>query len=89
MLLMQELAMTSETEPYGLDRPLVYHIRIQGVLDPSWSDRLEGLQIEVQCCAGRPPTTLLSGCLRDQAALNGVLSALYGLGCTLLSVSAD
>jgi hypothetical protein len=71
------------------DQPKVYTICIQGVLDPSWSTRLEGLHIEVQCCADRAPLTLLSGSLQDQAALNGVLTTLYALGFTLLSVKTN
>ncbi len=41
-----------------------YVLRVQGHLDPSWSDRLGGLRIEPQ----EAGTTLLSGSLPDQAA---------------------
>lgn len=80
--------MTSFGTPANLEGPLSYRICIQGVLDPSWSSRLEGLYIESKRCADGPPTTTLTGSLQDQAALNGVLTTLYGLGFTLLSVSA-
>ena len=80
--------MTNADDLTGPDRPTEYLICIRGVLDASWSARLEGLHIEVQYSADGFPTTLLSGPLEDQASLNGVLAALYGLGFSLLSVTA-
>jgi hypothetical protein len=74
-------------ESSGLDRPVVYNIVVLGVLDPSWSARLEGLRIVAQTCSDGSPATLLSGRLQDQAALNGVLTTLYGLGFSLRSVT--
>ncbi len=54
------------------DTPAVYHIQIEGKLDPAWSSRLEGMTICVaQNEHGRQVTTL-SGELIDQAALSGV-----------------
>ena len=47
-----------------------YALRVQGHLDPGWSDRLGGLRIEQQ----EAGTTLLSGSVPDQAALHGLLS---------------
>ncbi len=63
-----------------------YALRVQGHLDPSWSDRFGGLRIEQQ----EAGTTLLSGSLPDQAALHGlllqivrrVMSRLLSLGTT-------
>ena len=80
--------MTNADGSAGPDRSLEYLIRIRGVLDPSWSARLGGLHIEVQYSAEGHPITVLSGPLEDQASLNGVLAALYGLGFSLLSVTA-
>ena len=59
-------------------------IRIKGHLDPSWQERLEGLQI-VQEPDG---TTVLSGQLMDQAALYGLLSKLNQLSLSLLALQA-
>jgi hypothetical protein len=50
--------------------------------------RLGGLHIAVEHFPNRPPETVLSGELPDQAALHGVISALYTLGNPLLSVEA-
>ena len=62
-----------------------YVLRVQGHLDPSWSDRFGGLRIEQQAVS----TTLLSGTLPDQAALHGVLLQIIRLGLTLLSLETS
>jgi hypothetical protein len=59
-----------------------YRIRIDALLDPSWSAWLDGLTITEQ----DDGTTTLAGALVDQAALYGVLGRLRDLGATLLSV---
>ena len=62
-----------------------YQIRIRGLLDPSWSDRLGGMAI-VQHGEADPPSTTLTGSLTDQSALTGVINALVDLRQTVLSV---
>ena len=68
------------------DLPAIYRIRIKGYLDDSWSDRLGGMEIKVIEQAEDVPETILVGWLPDQAALCGVLNALYDLNLALLSV---
>ena len=68
------------------DVPATYRIRIKGYLDDSWSDRLGGMAIKVMEQAEDAPETILVGWLPDQAALCGVLNALYSLNLALLSV---
>ena len=68
------------------DTPATYRIRIQGYLDESWSDRLGGMTISTAQSGDEAPVTTLEGKLVDQAALGGVLSTVYDLGCPLLSV---
>ena len=63
-----------------------YEIRVHGSLDEEWSARLRGLRITVDRSDSTGPVTLLSGELPDEAALNGVLSTLYALGLSLVSV---
>ena len=70
----------------SLDTSASYIIRIQGRLDPSWSDRLGGVAIQIEDPAGKATITVLRGRFIDQAALAGVLSTLYDLGFPLLSV---
>ncbi|MCA9876389.1 MAG: hypothetical protein KC442_01360 [Thermomicrobiales bacterium] len=60
-------------------------IRVRGVLAPEWSARLGDMAITCVREAGSS-TTRLTGRLIDQAALHGVLNALYELGFPLLSV---
>jgi hypothetical protein len=62
-----------------------YHIRIKGHLDPFWQDWFEGLAI-VHEDGG---TSRLSGSLRDQAALYGILVKIRGLGLTLLALETS
>jgi hypothetical protein len=62
-----------------------YQIRVKGYLPEDWTVRMGGMAIrydrEVE-----PSETILFGQLRDQAALMGVLNALYGLHLPILSV---
>ena len=62
--------------------PDVYRIRVEGRLDPSWSEWLEGFTIRSQ----RDDNTLLVGAVVDQSALQGVLNKLFGMNLRLLSL---
>ena len=66
--------------------PATYRIRVKGYLEDRWSDRLGDMTIEVTKQAEGARETTLVGRLADQAALLGVLNALYGLHLPLLSV---
>jgi hypothetical protein len=68
------------------DLPGRYRIRVQGALHASWSDRLSGMAIAVRQSVNQRPVTTLTGEVRDQATLLGVLNALYDLGFPLLKV---
>jgi hypothetical protein len=70
----------------NLDTPATYRIRVRGYLDSSWSDRLGGLTITPKNQGDDSMETTLYGQVLDQAALAGVLSALYDLHLPLLSV---
>jgi hypothetical protein len=63
-----------------------YQILVEGVLDPSWSERLSGLNIAVRRQPAIPVVTELTGPLEDQAALQGVLDTLFMLNLRLLLV---
>jgi hypothetical protein len=72
---------------YLFDKPGNYRIRVQGILNESWSDRLGGLRISACSLKDQEgPVTELFGKVRDQAALAGLLNSLYELHLTLLSV---
>ena len=65
--------------------PATYRIRVKGSLPENWSDRLGGMVI-TEGTESEPQVTTLYGRLVDQAALLGVLNAIYGLHLPLLSV---
>ena len=72
--------------PILYDLPSTYHICVQGAIDPTWSDRLEGMKIHLSAVEGQARVTTLEGELNDQAALAGVLMALYELHLPILMV---
>ena len=61
----------------------IYHIRVKGHLDEKWADWFEGF---VMAPRGNGET-LLTGAVVDQAALQGVLVKIHGLGLPLLLVA--
>ena len=63
--------------------PQYYEIRIQGHLDPHWSERLAGMKLTHL----EANETLFSGALPDQAALHGLLERIRDLNITLISVN--
>ena len=74
-------------QTYPFDRPGNYRIRVLGVLDERFSERLGGLRIK-HCSLNdkEEPITELAGQVRDQAELAGLLNNLYELHLTLRSV---
>jgi hypothetical protein len=68
-----------------LYEPALYAIRVQGALEANWSERFCGLRVVV-IRAGDQVVTELSGRLKNQSSLIGVLTGLYDLGMPLLSV---
>ena len=60
----------------------MYRIRIEGILDPCWSEWFDGLTITTP----NSNETLLSGFVRDQAALHGLLAKVRDMGLPLLLV---
>ena len=62
-----------------------YVIRVKGHLDSFWQSWFENLSIAHESDG----TTLLSGPIRDQAALYGLLFKMRDLGLTLLSLDAS
>ncbi len=63
-------------------RGSTYEITVAGHLDEHWSGRLGGLRV-VHRGDG---TTVLRGCLVDQAELHGVIAGLRDLGVVLLEL---
>ena len=59
-------------------------IRVQGCIDENWSTWFAGLSIS----HNESGETILTGKVKDQAALYGVLGMLRDLGLPLLSVAS-
>ena len=70
-----------------LDQPATYQIKVPGHLDDSWVDWAGGMSITLESKGNGPPTTVLTGAVADQAALQGLLRRLYSLGLPLMSVN--
>jgi hypothetical protein len=68
------------------EAPASYRIRVEGHLDDSWSDRLGGMVITRAFTEDKQPMTILIGKLLDQAALAGVMNALYSMHMSVISV---
>ena len=60
-----------------------YQIHIRECLDPRWAEWFEGMDLICE----PDGTTLLSGVVRDQTALYGLLIKARDLGLTLLAVA--
>jgi hypothetical protein len=61
----------------------LYRIRVEGVLDPIWSEWLGGMAVSHEPGS----VTTLSGSVRDQAELFGLLVKVRDMGLTLISVN--
>ncbi len=68
--------------------PAIYSIQVIGRLEKSWSKRLSDLTIQAEDTIHTEEVVLttLTGKLVDQAALMGVLNALYNLRLPIWSV---
>jgi hypothetical protein len=62
-----------------------YRIRVRGLVDPKWSDWLGGMTITTQKSQSTSETDLV-GRVADQAALAGILNALYEMHLPILRV---
>jgi len=72
-------------EKVTMHGPAVYRIRVQGSLDPEWTRGLEGMNVTEARSEAGEVETILVGRLQDQAALAGVLNALYELHLPIVS----
>lgn len=63
-----------------------YQIRVQGAISQRWSGWFDGMTIEIEQASDGSQFTTLRGLLTDQAALRGILTKLWNLNLTLISV---
>lgn len=79
-----------KTEKYkslnaNFKKAAIYKITVQGTIDAKWSERLWGLQVNIED-ENRQISTLV-GQINDQAALSGILNALYEMHTIVISVN--
>jgi hypothetical protein len=67
------------------DEGTTYEIRLRGRLDERWLDWLNGVTMTYGAEPGGQGTTILTGDL-DQAALRGLLTRLWDLNVSVISV---
>ena len=80
------MSMSRGSDDVEFGGPATYRIVVQGSLSKDWSDRLAGMVITTAERPEQRPHTTLTGPIRDQAELSGVLESLYGLHLPILRV---
>ena len=70
----------------AVDSSARYRIRAQGFLHEALSEMLAGMEIDVSSVKDDVMITSLTGRMRDQAELIGVLNCLYEMHLPLVSV---
>ena len=79
-----------EPKNLRLDMPAVYTIRVVGILDKRWSGYFGGLTVTAEPTnEDDRPITTMTGQMADQAALLGLLNALYDYHYPLLSIECQ
>lgn len=66
--------------------PAIFRVRVRGTLDVKWAREVSGMEIKEEAGPEGERRTILMGPLPDQAALLGVLNALYEMHLPVLSV---
>ena len=80
--------MAQKIDPeFSFQKPAMYKIKVQGEIKGSWSEKLQGLQINIERSPGEKPVSILIGQINDQSALSGLLNALYDFNMTIISVN--
>ncbi len=67
----------------GVNQSATYQIQVQGCVPDHWLTVFEGWQAAYEAAGD---VTTLSGPVADQAALHGLLQALYAVGLPILAV---
>ena len=71
--------------PLRNETPARYRLRLQGVCSSGWGDWLDDLEVTIEG-SGPEAITLLTGEVRDQSALFGLLGCVRDLGIPLILV---
>ena len=77
--------MNQQHRKLALEQPITYMIQVQGVINETWVNYFEDMEMTVEGEDGWATTTI-TGTVTDQSALQGLLQNLYNLGLALLKV---
>ena len=65
---------------------MIYQIKVQGNIDPSWSEWFSGMEIRGEIGKDQIPVTTLTGPVVDQACLRAIITRIWNLNLALISV---
>lgn len=71
---------------FPTDIPATYRICVLGGVDSAYAERFWGMEPSLVELTSEPEQTALEGEVADQAALVGIINALYNAGHTVVSV---
>ena len=71
---------------FSFQKPAIYKIKVEGVLQENWIEKFQGLKISIERSSRGNPVSVLTGKINDQSALSGLLNMLYDYNMTILSV---
>lgn len=80
------MAQKTNWKEFKIETPANYRIRVQGEINPAWADIIGDMNLTTDSTCGKNIVTSLVGYLVDQAALSGMLKALYDQRIPILSV---
>ena len=72
---------------FSFKSPSIYKIKVFGDLNQTFSERIGGMQLNVDRSHKEGPISVLIGQINDQSALSGVLNTLYNSQLTIISVA--
>ena len=71
---------------FSFSKPAVYLIKVQGKIRENCSNRLGGMQITTSSQKDNRFISTLTGSMKDQSALSGLLNTLFEMSLLVLSV---
>ena len=74
------------TDVTGFTVPVIYCIKVQGVIDERYAGYFGDMVISTEKKAGGRISGILTGSLKDQSELLGVLNALHNLHLPIVSI---
>ena len=73
----------------GFTGPAIYCIKVQGIIDERFAGYFGDMVIGTEKKAEDRISGILTGCLKDQSELLGVLNALHNLHLPIISIQAS